>query len=102
MLIKNGYAGWKDGIERVVVRVRDGIRTPLKHEVSHSPAGMNWGYGGSGPADLALSILTDFLGDREKASRYYQDFKWKFVTHFGDEWELSDEEIKAWLATQAK
>lgn len=37
--------------------------TPLRHYVRHSPTGMEWGYGGSGPADLARSILIDVLGD---------------------------------------
>src|SRR5512135_81505 len=31
----------------------------LRHLVKHSPTGFSWGYGGSGPADLALSILRD-------------------------------------------
>jgi len=35
---------------------------PLKHIVEHSPTGFQWGYGGSGPADLALSILADCIG----------------------------------------
>jgi hypothetical protein len=34
----------------------------LRHVVWHSPAGMNWGYGGSGPADCARSILIHALG----------------------------------------
>ena len=33
-----------------------------KHIVRHSPTGMTWGYGGSGPADLALSLLTAVVG----------------------------------------
>jgi hypothetical protein len=36
---------------------------PLAHIVRHSPTGMTWGYGGSGPADLARSLLIDALGD---------------------------------------
>ena len=33
------------------------------HDIrNHSPSGFNWGYGGSGPAQLALAILADFLG----------------------------------------
>src|SRR5204862_6265890 len=35
---------------------------PLKHVVHHSPDGFQWGYGGSGPADLALSILSAVIG----------------------------------------
>ncbi len=41
-----------------------GCRWPLRHVVHHSPSGLSWGYGGSGPADTALSILADALGER--------------------------------------
>lgn len=57
--------------------------------VHHSPAGFEWGYGGSGPADLALNILAAiFPGDEVKCFRgrcsetawsLHQEFKWKFV-----------------------
>ena len=29
----------------------------------HSPTGFAWGYGGSGPAALAHSLLTDVMGE---------------------------------------
>lgn len=51
----------------------------LNHVVRHSPSGVEWGYSGSGPADLALSILTDALGSVEKADPYYQMFKWRVI-----------------------
>lgn len=35
---------------------------PLTHHVKHSPDGFAWGYGGSGPAELARCILIDHLG----------------------------------------
>ena len=41
-----------------------GCRWPLPHLVYHSPSGLSWGYHGSGPADTALSILADALGER--------------------------------------
>ncbi len=41
-----------------------GRRRPLCHVVHHSPSGLSWGYGGSGPADTALSILANALGGR--------------------------------------
>ena len=46
--------------------------------INHSPDGFAWGYGGSGPADLALNILAIFIGQAE-AVKYYQDFKWDFI-----------------------
>lgn len=46
--------------------------------VNHSPDGFNWGYGGSGPAQLALAILLSFLPE-EKAILNYQNFKWDLI-----------------------
>jgi hypothetical protein len=46
--------------------------------VRHSPTGFAWGYGGSGPADLALNILSVFIG-QAAAESLYQDFKWEFI-----------------------
>ncbi|SMH26473.1 DUF6166 domain-containing protein [Mesorhizobium australicum] len=42
---------------------------------NHSPSGFAWGYSGSGPAQLALAILCDALGDDERAELLYQHFK---------------------------
>jgi hypothetical protein len=35
----------------------------------------NHGYGGSGPAQLALAIMLEITGKADG----YQDFKWKFI-----------------------
>lgn len=42
---------------------------------NHSPTGFEFGYGGSGPAQLALALLADCCGD-EVALNYHQQFKW--------------------------
>ena len=74
---------------------------PLRHIVLHSPTGMEWGYGGSGPADLALSILCHYLGDRRLAENLHQQFKSDFVTGFPrGGWRLSGEQIYRWLVHQ--
>lgn len=72
---------------------------PLRHVVVHSPSGFNWGYGGSGPADLAYAILLDYLGDERLASQLYQDFKWEFIASLDQRksWAISGAEIEAWL-----
>jgi|SRR5882672_8684704 len=41
----------------------------------HSPTGFGWGYEGSGPAQLALAMLADALGDDERARKLYQLYK---------------------------
>jgi hypothetical protein len=42
---------------------------------NHSPDGFNWGYGGSGPAQLALAIILELTGKADG----YQDFKWRVI-----------------------
>ena len=51
---------------------------PSQKVRNHSPDGFNWGYGGSGPAQLALAILLEFT-DRETAVELYQDFKFNVI-----------------------
>lgn len=72
---------------------------PLKHRVYHSPDGFNWGYGGSGPADLVRSILWEHLG-KEPSHSLCQDFKFHFVSGWKDEWEITSEEIQNWIITK--
>jgi Family of unknown function (DUF6166) len=51
-----------DQLKTNVIVVDDEGLKPLPHVVRHSPTGYEWGYSGSGPADLALSIVCDVLG----------------------------------------
>lgn len=58
----------------------------LKPEASqklrnHSPDGFAWGYGGSGPSQLALAILLDVFNEKI-AQRHYQDFKFEIIASF--------------------
>lgn len=55
----------------------------------HSPDGFEWGYGGSGPAQLALALLLDAYGNPDFALEYYQAFKWAVVSKLKDEWTLT-------------
>lgn len=76
---------------------------PLRlHWWSHSPDGFNWGYGGSGPAQLALSILVEVTGDTALSLRLYQQFKWDVISKLAMDqgWTLSADEVLAWLARQ--
>lgn len=68
--------------------------TPSLKVRNHSPTGFSWGYGGSGPAQLALAILLDYCG-KTKALRYYQDFKWRTVARWPQEgpWKITGAEI---------
>lgn len=50
----------------------DGVPT---RKVRHSPTGFEWGYRGSGPADLALNILLECGASDAEADAWYQAFK---------------------------
>lgn len=47
--------------------------------INHSPDGFNWGYGGSGPAQLALAVCIQLFGVT-RALTVYQGFKWNVVS----------------------
>jgi hypothetical protein len=64
----------------------------------HSPTGFEFGYGGSGPAQLALAILADHKSD-EFALEHYQGFKFKVIGSIqGDTFTLTTEDIDRALA----
>jgi hypothetical protein len=66
--------------------------------VVHSPTGFEWGYGGSGPGDLALNILAEFLAPPD-AWVLHQAFKWAFIAHVPREGgTLPAQAIGAWVA----
>lgn len=76
---------------------------PLRHISRHSPDGFQWGYGGSGPSDLALAIMTDYFSRQgvvkslEEANGCYQDFKWDFIAKLAEDgWSITDEQIHEW------
>ncbi|MCI0534446.1 MAG: DUF6166 domain-containing protein [Verrucomicrobiales bacterium] len=74
---------------------------PLHLEVRvHSPTGFAWGYGGSGPAQLALALLVHATGDSETALLHYQAFKWGHVAHWGDRWTITGAAIRSFVERQ--
>lgn len=71
--------------------------------INHSPTGIAWGYGGSGPAQASVAILIDYLGDLERALALYQDFKFRLVAKFppNSEWTLTGRQIEHAIALLA-
>jgi len=64
----------------------------------HSPDGFNWGYCGSGPAQLALALVADVLGDDAAAQAIYQKFKSQVVAGWErDTWQITSDEILQWV-----
>ena len=77
----------------------DGQSLPERLDLAnHSPDGFAWGYGGSGPAQLALAILADLKGDMF-ALRVYQDFKTRVIARLDrdKDWEMSSTDVDEYL-----
>ena len=69
----------------------------------HSPDSFEWGYGGSGPAQLALALLADALGDDDMAWSLHQDFKRDVVAILPRAgWQLTENEIRRSVASLAR
>jgi Family of unknown function (DUF6166) len=65
---------------------------------NHSPTGMEWGYGGSGPAQLALAILADYLQDDDRAIELHQAYKWEVIAKLEHaSWRIEITEVADWL-----
>jgi hypothetical protein len=93
------YEGDTDLNVYVVEKTR---RAPLALRLdlrNHSPTGFAWGYGGSGPAQLALAILADLHGDA-KALAWYMPFKWRVIAQLKqlEPWTLSAQQVNDTLA----
>lgn len=97
-----GYVSDEPVIRCYRVKDEDGYLVPVvsgvEHEwVYHSPTGFEWGYSGSGPAELALNILIKFV-DRETAFRLHQKFKEEFIAPMPEEGgEIYHKDILKWI-----
>lgn len=95
------YVGKRDDDDNtltVSVKVSEGRTYPLdpRYDVrNHSPTGFESGYSGSGPAQLALAICCDALGDVAQAEKIYQQFKFKVIAALPrmTNWELTETEV---------
>ncbi len=70
---------------------------PLRLDLrNHSPTGVEWGYGGSGPAQLALALAADVLGDDDRAQEVYQRLKFSVVGGLPHEgWVLTESRLRS-------
>lgn len=72
------YAGSRTKAGAIVAV--DGEPLDLRLDLrNHSPTGFEWGYPGSGAAQLALAMLADHLGNDQDALNLYQRFKWAVI-----------------------
>jgi hypothetical protein len=80
----------------------DGSALPPRNDLrNHSPDGFQIGYGGSGPAQLALALLADRTDD-STALDHHQEFKWDVIAELErEEWILAAGFVDDWLDAYA-
>jgi hypothetical protein len=86
------YTGKRD-IDGLVVTV-DGLPLPEHYEVKRlTNWGFEWTYEGASPQQLAIAILYDHLGDRERAIRLSELFMKKVIADLDNDWILLSGDI---------
>jgi hypothetical protein len=86
-------------IDGLVVTV-DGKRLDEHYEVKRfTKFGFEWTYEGDSPRQLALAILFDHLGDKDRAIRLSEPFMKEIVANLDNDWTLSVDEIDRFLGS---
>ncbi len=95
------YAGDRT-IDGVKVTVDGAPLDPSIGVAEFTKNGFEWSYEGPEPRQLALALLVDHLGDKDKgketAKASVEPFMQAVVANFGNEWEMSSADIDAALA----
>ena len=88
------YEG-KRTIDGLVVTV-DGRPLPEYYDVKRfTTYGFEWTYEGESPQQLALAILCDHLGDKDRAIALSESFMKRVVANMDNDWTLTSAEIDA-------
>jgi len=95
------YEG-KRTIDGLVVTV-DGKPLGEHYEVKRfTKFGFEWTYEGESPQQLALAILSDYLGDNERAIRLSGPFMKEIVANLDNDWTISSDQIDAFLKNHGR
>lgn len=112
------YTGYRDEKQLCVVRRKNTERTPygkraggsqrlsVRQDIYNHGNGFEWGYSGSGPAQLALAILVQYLQSevkdpdwKDKALRWHQQFKVDWIAPLPREerWFITREQMQGFV-----
>jgi hypothetical protein len=95
------YEG-KRTIDGLVVTV-NGVSLNEHYEVKrYTKFGFEWSYEGDSPRQLALAILFDYLGDKERAMRLAESFMQGIVANLDNDWSIPGEQMDAFVGTNEK
>lgn len=92
----------KRTIDGLVVTV-DGKPLDERYDVKQfTKYGFEWTYEGPSPQQLALAILVDHLGDRDRALQLSEPFMKSVVANLDNDWTLDTTQIDAALKAIAQ
>lgn len=90
------YEG-RRSMDGLVVTV-DGAPLLEHYEVKQfTKRGFEWTYEGTSPQQLALAILFDHTGDRERAVALSEPFMKDVIANLDNDWRLTGAEVDAYL-----
>jgi hypothetical protein len=99
-MIMTVYEG-KRTIDGLVVTA-DGKKLDEHYEVKRfTRYGFEWTYEGESPQQLALAVLYDHLGDKDRAIRLSEPFMKEVVANLDNDWTLTGQEIDTFLGAHA-
>jgi hypothetical protein len=102
------YAGYRlpgeqdttaPGLVTVHQKSRASRPLDLRFDLRRAADGMNWGSGGSDPAQLTLALAADVLGDNEAALDMHRRLRSRLVAALPrDGWALTEEQVRRAIA----
>lgn len=95
------YAGRRT-IDGLIVTADDRPLDPHYDVKRFTRYGFEWTYEGESPRQLALAILYDHLGDKERAVLLSEPFMKQVVANFDNDWTLRSEEIATFIGETEK
>lgn len=88
-------------IDGVKVTVDGAPLDPCLNVTEFTKNGFEWSYEGPEPRQLALALLVDHLGDKAVAKATVEPFMRAVVANFGNEWEMTSDDLDLALSALA-
>ena len=84
-------------MDGLVVTVDGAPLSPHCEVKQFTKRGFEWTYEGTSPQQLALAILFEHTGDRERAVALSESFMKDVIANLDNDWRLTGEEVEAYL-----
>jgi Family of unknown function (DUF6166) len=88
-------------MDGLVVTVDGAPLSPHYDVRQFTKRGFEWTYEGTSPQQLALAILFEHTGDRERAVALSEAFMKDVIANLDNDWRLTDDDVEAYLRQRA-